>query len=323
MYIGLTGRVEHAQETTFGTAVTCDAALPVISCDLHRVVPNTVVPRLYQSPGSFAPTEEFRTADRVEGTIVTEAFASGLGRFLEVAFRKNVSTTGSGPYVHVYALGLGSTKPSLSLNKVWYDTTAGAEKADKNEGCYIPSWTWECRTGSFAQWTFNIVGETNGGQTTPIGTGSAPVTSSLIPMYFDQAGSVAWNSVSIGLVRSMRISVDHAMPVRMGFGALTPKQPFPTGRAEVMVELEIDYDTNTFNAGLTTRTSSDLTVTFTSSSSAIYAWHIESATVQTVTNAVDQPGILTQRVTFRGFSDLTTEGVKLSITNSQASGVAG
>lgn len=320
-YLGFTGRVEHAQETTFGTAVTCDAAVPVISCDLHRVVPNDVVPRLYQAAASLAPTAEYRTADRVEGSIVMEAFTEGIGRFMEVAFRKDVVTAGAGPFTHTFMLGLGSTKSSLSLNKVWYDTATAGEKAVKFEGCYIPSWSFEVRTGSYAMWNFSIVGETSGAETTPIGTGSAPITTNVIPLYADQAGAVTWGS-AVGLVRSFRVSVDHSMPVRMGLGSLNPKAPFPTGRAQVSVDLEVDWDSALFNAGLTARTQQDLTVSFTSGSR-IYAWTLESGTVQTATSAVDTPGILSQRITLRGFSDLTTEAIKLVITNAQSSGVAG
>lgn len=322
-YLGHVGRVEHARETTYGSAVTCDAALAVISCDLHRVVPNEVAPILAQGLASLAPTEEFRTADRVEGSIVCPANCEGLGRFLEQAFRKDVTDGGTGPssYTHIYMLGLGATKPSLSLNKVWYDTGTAGEKAEKYEGCYIPSWTFEVRTGSFAQWTFNIVGETSGGETTPIGTGSAPLTTSPTALYFNQAGAVTWGS-AIGLVRSFRVTCDHSMPVRMGLGSLNPKAPYPTGRASVLVDLEVDWDSSLFNAGLSARTQQDLTVTFTSGTRS-YAWQLESATVQSASSPVDAVGILMQRVQLRAFTDLTTEGVKLTITNSTSSGVAG
>lgn len=321
-YQGITARLGHAQETTFGTAVARDASLPVISVDLHRVIPRADVPRLYQSASSYVAEYYYNQGDRVEGTVVVEALYEGLGRFLEVAFRKNVSTSGSGPYDHVYMLGLGSTKPSLTLEKVWYDTATAGDLAEVYEGCYIPSWSYEVRTGQYAQWSFSVVGETSGGQTSATAIGSAPITTTVVSAYFNESGAITWNGNTIGLVRMMRVSCDHSMPVRMGLGSLNPKQPFPTGRARVQIELEIDWDVAAFNAGLSAGTMGDFAVVFTSGTK-LQTWAGESCYIDSATAPVDTVGILTQRVVLIPRTDLTTEGLKLTIRNAQTSGVAG
>lgn len=321
-YFGYVGRCTHAQETTFGTAVTGDASVPFISMDVRRVPRRMPIPRLRHGVNSLVQVTTFTASDHVEGMLEVEAFAEGMGRFYELAFRKDVSTTGSDPYDHVYMMGpaAGPTKPSMTLGKVF--SSGAAEVADVYEGCVIPSWEFSSAINEPCRWRFNILGETSAGQGAAVAIGSAPISAATAFYFNNVTTQPTWNGTAVACTRRITISCDHNMPPRFGHGAVTPIQPFPTDRPRLRIALEIDWSETLFQAGLIANTVGDFSVVFTNGAR-IMTWNAESCYVDSATSAVDTPGILTQRIELIPQTDDTTEGLKMTMRNATASGVAG
>lgn len=318
--LGYRTRIANAQESTWGTAVARDASIRVVRHNIERKVSKKELPVLAHGTTSFAPSMHYTASDKVMGAMTVVFQLEGMGRFLEMAFRKAVATTGSNPYDHVYMLGLVSK--SMTLELVDWDHATAAEIAEVAEGCVCTGWTLEGRVGDPLMMTLNVVGQTTGGETTATAIGSAPYTTNGAPVLFHQATTkFTWNASAAALVRSFRIAVDHKLLVEEDFGSTNPVEPIPNGRAGITVELDLRWESAVYSAGMTAGTVADATMVFTVGSS-LLTINLESCYVDDVSTDRSTPGVISQRVRLVAQSDYTTEGVKFTVRNTQTSGVA-
>lgn len=318
--LGYRTRIAHSQEVTWGNAVARDGSLRVTRHNIERKVAKKKLPVLAHATTSLAQSMHYTASDKVMGSMTAVFQLEGMGRFLEMAFRKAVATTGSNPYDHVYMLGLASR--SMTLELVDWDHATAAEIAEVAEGCVCTGWTLEGRVGEPLTMTLNIVGQTTGGETTATAIGSAPYTTNGAPVLFHQATTkFTWNASAAALVRSFRITVDHKLLIEEDFGSTNPVEPIPNDHAAITVELDLRWESAVYSAGMTSGTVADASMVFTVGSS-LLTINLESCYVDDVSTDRSTPGVISQRARLVAQSDGTTEAVKFTVRNTQTSGVA-
>lgn len=308
-------RVATGRESTWGTAVTPDRSFRVISSTMERDVPKTPRPYLLHATSSTNSRKHFRTADNAGGTIVYEFGLEGTGTLLADMFGGAATDAGAGPYTHTYKLALGQMV-GQTIQVSWYDDDAGADRGEVFEGCVAARSEFSCRIGETARLTVDYIAETSGGITSSLtAIGSAPYTTNDLPCIFNQAGAIVWNSATVAVVTGIRVIADHKIERRPKIGALTTAKPLKAAHAEIVVELDCEWEGTTFDAGLTADTEANFTVTFTNGS-AILAITGYTAYVTKCSRPINSAGIIRQTVTLVCQSDGTNEGLQFVVTNS-------
>lgn len=310
-------RGAYGRESTWGTAVTPSRSFRLVSSTLERVVPKERRPYLLHATSSANTRAHIRTADNVAGTVVYEFGHEGMGPLVADAFGAAPTTSGAGPYVHTYKLGIGQMV-GATLQTSWYDNDTGTERGEIFEGLVASRAEWSVRIGESARLTVDYMGQTSGGETgTLTDTTTAPYTTNDLPALFNQAGSVVWNSVTLAVVTSIRVSIDNKLTLRPFIGSLNTAKPLRNDHCEIMVELDLEWQGTVFDTGLTADTEASFTVTFTNGS-AILAITGHNAYVERCSRPISTAGLIRQTVTLRCQSNGTNEGVSFVETNSQS-----
>jgi len=310
-------RCAYGRETTWGTAVTPDRSFRIVRWSMKRDVPKVKRPYLLHSTASTNVRKHFRTADNAGGQVEYEFNLEGMGPLLADAFGAAPTTSGAGPYVHTFKLGLGQTV-GATLQGTWYDDDAAADRGEIFEGCVASRTELSWRIGETGRMVVDYIAETSGGITSTLtAVGSSPYTANDLPAIFNQAGNIVWNSATVAVVRSVKITIDHKIERRPKIGALTTAKPLKSDHADILVELECEWEGTTFDAGLTADTEASFTVTFTNGSASV-AITAHNAYVDSCDQPISGAGIVSQTVRLRAQSDGTNEGIQFALTNSQS-----
>lgn len=311
-------RIAYGRESTWGTAVTPDRSFRAISSTVERDVGKAMREYLLHGATSRHGREHGRTHDNAGGTLAFEALLEGMGTVWADCFGAAPSTSGAGPYVHTYAFALGQMV-GATLQVSWYDNDTGTERGEIFEGAVCGGWRFSSRVGEVAaKLEVDYFCETSGGETgTLTDTTTAPFTTNDRTISFNQTGNVTWNSNNFAVVTGIRIVCDHGLQRRPKHGGLTTAKPIP-GRTTTSIELEIEWEGSVADAGLTADTSANFTVTYTNGTASA-AWTGYSCYVEKCSRPISGgPGLVRQTVILRPQISSGNEGIKLAITNSQA-----
>src|SRR5687768_9626779 len=128
----MAGQMGLKSETTFGTGVTPDIFVPVLSA-------NATIDEGYIRSNGIRAGRRTRTPARlgarvVGGTVTTELYNGSIATLLKHAFGA-VATTGAGPYTHTYTPGAHLAK-SFTM-QLGIEDTAGTVNPFTFTGCKI------------------------------------------------------------------------------------------------------------------------------------------------------------------------------------------
>ena len=298
----------YADESTHGTAVSRDHWRPLVSAGLQTQIEKQARPDLLVSGGSPVSGGHHSVRSVSGGPVSLLATYNSIGELLKSALGV-AATSGSGPFVHTYTLGVDL--PSLTL-----ELLRGTGKSEIFEGSKINQMVLSCSPGQPMQMDLDFISETSQARGT---AGTATYTTDLL-ILASHAGSLAFGGDTFAL-KSMRLTLNNNLERREKLGALESQEPNRSDFAEVILEVELDAvsgSNDTLLADHLADTQGDAVITFTSSPS-IFEITVHNAYVVAASDPINGAGVISQSATLRGESDGTDLGLKIKVTNANSS----
>jgi hypothetical protein len=304
LQFGRSAFIKYAEETTYGTPVSATISNRVTSVSLSRSQERERTTSLSQSAAAFA-LGTFDGFEQAGGTIEMPVFYKGLGQLIKCAVG-GATTTGGGPYTHVY-------EPSTTLPSLSIIFQRGTGSHEKFEGCLINTMSISCEAGAEASASFEIIAETAGARDSAI----TPTFGDGSQMFHHQAGVLAFNGVDY-TVRSFEFSLDNKLERVNNLGSKLTGEPQISDVREVMITATLDLsDNNLYNAQLA-NTQSDVTLTFTAGADSC-AFLLRNAKITEYSDDVNSFGRIERTVTFMGLATTSETAFKITIINDDAS----
>lgn len=305
-------------ETTYGTDGTVDRwihANDITVTEKMMVVPQ---PSLFQSSGSSNNRFSSLGPNTVELSAKLLPMYTGFGTIFQAALG-TLSTTGAGPYVHVYKL---SATDAASLTVEVPDGDGG--NADTYGGFMTSSveFSVDAGPGNYAFFTIKGLCQKWLSRTTtstPTFTGSGTST----PVLYYQSGNLAFNSANY-LPKSFKAACDLKYSRVDVLGSQNTAQPGRSDFASCTATMVLEFTDAQFAALMVAHragTASDLTYTFTSGAASML-FTLHDAKITDVGRPIAGASRISTTVTWMGFSDGTDEGISITVTNGQSSGLA-
>ena len=315
-YAGRGASVGIGEEVTWGTPVAFTNWLRLTSATMTRDITREVDPTM----GTDAAVAH------VELGAVTFIASETAGLSIEFPFSYDdstlmllkhalgtVATTGAGPYVHTFTLA--TPLPTGLTAEIITGTSA---KSEDFEGGKIASWEISGEAGKALMCSFDLICETSIARATK----SSPTYSSAgLRAYHHQVGAISWNARTPKMV-SFKISGDNGIDRRQLLGSSDTAEPSPENPIAISCEITIEYDSVTGDniyADYIAQTAADLAFTVTGTTNNAVTFTIHNAIITSHSMPVSSRGKLTQTLTFTGYGDGTDHGVKIAITNDNAS----
>lgn len=315
-YVGRNSAVGFGVESTWGTAVSRTHWYRLVSASVKREVSKVGRGVLNESTGSANRRSHYISSDFISATVEILVGYEGLGLLLQQIVRRAPSTTGPSGSIYTHVFHLGVTDPvGLTMEVI-----AGTGSAQVYEGCVITKAVFKIEAGGLMRLTLDLIGETSGGET---GAGTPSYTTSELEVLHHQAGTISFNSVNY-TAKSLTWTVDHKLARRQLLGSKLTKQPLPSDFADVMLDVELEYDSDSgaLHAALSADTQGDATITFTGASSRTFTVLAHNAYLESVDQPQNTVGVLPLSARFRCESDGTDEGLKITVQNTQSSATA-
>ena len=306
-YQGRSGAIGFAEESTWGTAVSRSNWRPVISSALQRVP--SVVPRTDLHAGGPTRRSKFIEREEAGGDVSVLATYDNIGMLLKAAMG-SVSTSGSGPYTHVYTLA--QTLPSLTIENI----RGTATNSEVFEGCKVTSMGLECSAGTEMVMSLGFIAETAAARASA-GTPSFAGTENVVLHH--QSGQLTFNSVAYDIA-GFNLSLTTGIDRRDLLGSKLTKEPLRTGYAEISLSISLEAADALYTA-VNAGTESDATITWTSGASSI-AFNVQNSYIESASDPISDAGIVSQDVVFRGLSDGSDHGLSITVVNGNSSGTA-
>lgn len=234
---GLSGQLGIKSESTFGTAVTVDTFIPIVSEGIKNNIAR-LVPQ-----GIFAGR---RTASRwkaggstIGGPITLELYNKPLAALMNHMFGA-VDTTGTGPYVHEYTPG-DLTGQSFTA-QVGVPDEGGTVRAKTYAGCKVASWELACAIGEIPRLTLTVSAKT---EVTDTALASASYLTGIEPFAFTEASLTVGGS-PLARVRSMTLRGDNGLAVdRHGIGSASVAEQKENGLRQYGGTISSDFESLT------------------------------------------------------------------------------
>lgn len=314
-YLGNSAAAGFGEETTWGTAVSRTHWFRLISESMKRTVGKVPRPVLSEASSSRNRKSHYTKEDKAGGSIEILVGYEGFGLLLKHILHGSPSTTGpsGGIYTHTYKLASAPPTGGLTI-----EIRRGNGTAEVFEGCRITKATFKLEAGGLMRVTLEIIAETSGGR---VSAGSPTFTTNELDVIHHQAGSVSWNSQTY-TPKSLEFMVDNKFATRQLLGSSLTKEPKPSDFVDVLCKLDLEWENDNLNTGLTADTESDLTITFTGTASRTIAFTLHNAFLEDVADPVNTVGVISQNASLRGQSDGTDEGFQVVIANTQSSATA-
>lgn len=313
--IGFGTAVGIALESTWGTAIAHGSIvnwLRVTSLSLAREVEYVDRPHL----GTTRTTPEarrthFLASDKVAGGFEWIASYDDSTTMMMVHALGTVATTGTAaPYTHTCTLGPLPT--GLTVEGLY-----GNQANEIFEGCKINTLTLSIEAGGLMTAAVELLGQTSGGL---IASAAATHTAAGEPITFSHAGTFSFNSVNYTL-KSLEITLDNKLTERMLLESANTLEPTRSDFPEVTMTATLEFGSNNLYSAMIADTESDAAITFTGAGDNAMTFTLHNAYVVSATQPVSSAGVLEQTVTFRGQSDATDLGLKVAMSNDNASAI--
>ena len=307
---GRSAFIKYAKESSYGTPVSTTISNRVTSVSMSRSQERERTTHLSQSDAGFA-VATFDAFEVAGGSIEMPVFFRGMGLLIEVACGANVSTTGSGPYTHVFEPRDISTSPTL--DSLTMEVQRGTGQMEKFEGCMVTSFTFSCEAGAEASVSVEVIAETAATRASAI----SPSFGTGAQIFHHQAGTLSYNSNTY-TVRSFEFSIDNKLERVNNLGSKLTGQPQISDVREVMITCTLDLeDSNLYNSQLD-GDSSDVELAFTSGDDSI-TFLLRNAKIIDYSDDVTSFGRIERTVSFMGIAG-TNPAFKVTLVNEDSTG---
>jgi hypothetical protein len=309
-YIGDGSAVGFGVEVTRNTGVSRTHWFRLVSFTGGRKIESSPRAVLAESTGNLLPRRKFKKSDRSKGQLVIELTYEGWGLIWAYALHKDFTTAGTGPYTHTGLLGKDYAK-SLTMEVIHGDGDAVVYV-----GVVFSKLVLDVQPGMPVKATIDWIAYSSAGMV----SAGTPAFGTSVEANGGEAGTIGWNSLTPAC-RSMRWTIDHKLTDRQLLGAYTTALPKPSGRPEVAVDVEAEYESDDFRAAHLAGTGADLEVEFTNDTTTI-TLTAEDAYLDDHAIDLNTVSVLPEKLRFLALSNGTTGGLSVVLVNSQASAVA-
>lgn len=244
-------------EGTFGTPVTPDVFLPLVSESLTQEIEPLESEGLMVGR-RFLDSDQWKQGPKtVSGDLQFEVYEQSIGTLLKHCLG-SVNTTGAGPYTHVITPG-SLTGLGLTI-QIGRPDTGGTVRPFTYAGCKITSWELAVEAGQIATFGISVVGTV--AETTGTALASASYAAQATTPFV--ANQVSVNSIG-GTATNMKgftLSGDNGLDTDRRFlGSALPAQPLEANRRDYTGEVSLEFSSLTDYQRYTGATEADILLT--------------------------------------------------------------
>lgn len=230
----MAGSVGWKSETVWGTGVIPDIFMPVLSADM-------TIDEGYLRSNAIRGGRRTRSLGRLGAKTVGATVDMELPNLSLATLLKHVlgavSTSGAGPYEHVFTAGEHSGK-SLTV-QVGIEDSGGTVQPFTLTGTKVNSATLSCSVGELAQLSVDL---TSRDYTTGTALASPSYAAGLIPFTFVE-GSVEVNGSPVASARSATLTINKGLKVdRHVLGSRLIREQVEQDHFEITTEISADFD---------------------------------------------------------------------------------
>ena len=309
-------------ESTFGTAVTITNWLEPIEFTPTETVTN-YQPQNLRRLGGFMITGPQVTKMEYTLSWSGEFCYDFQGMLLEAAMGNAVSTSGAGPYVHVYDPADAASEPAKFLTVEGGLGTSGNSVLYR--GTCVNTFALNIAPNETVKYSVDcIVQQANDAASEGTATyGALTYVNDAVDFV-----SATWNGITLSddELGSITVTLNNNLQPSFALGSLYTNIPFYSGDGrQVEVVMDIQYAATIGNAlrdGNKAGTQSDLVIQYTSGANDVLITvrnaFVDSNSIPAVADADD----MRYSATFRGVSDTTDPAITIQVTNASSSGIA-
>lgn len=228
-------QIGYASETTYGTAVTPSAFLPLVSESIAATRERLESAAVLAGRKVITSEQWNGGPMAVDGDVQHELYANGLG-ILFLHMFGSVATSGPGPYVHEFTPGPLDGK-GLTV-QVGRPGTGGVVHPFTYSGCKVVDWEIACSSGEIATLGLTVAGR---GESTSMGLATASYPSGASkPLKFNHASvTLAGDAAE---VTGLTISGANGLKTDRRFLSDERRaEPLEEGRREYTGTLDVEF----------------------------------------------------------------------------------
>jgi hypothetical protein len=323
--IGSIGLVETAAFGTLPTSTDPIAWAHAAEVSMNPVTDQVTVETL-AGPASGGESARFVTLVRAAGTVRIPLSYEDIGAWLEWAMGKDVATSGSGPYTHVYAIS--PNVPHRSLVFV-YQAADGTTLQDEYYGCQVEGLSISVDANGVGYATFTISAGVAVRSTVyqrAVASTETPAATALttsVVLLGQHGGALSFNSDNRE-ARSLVFEVSRTLDRAGSFGFTGPDEGVLAGPVigrMTVTRVADEADSASLEAAHVAGTRATCSIVFTSGSKT-FTFALSQANIISMERPMASGGAAIETIVFQAQSLSGSDyGAKLTVVNSQSSGV--
>jgi hypothetical protein len=317
--IGTDRAVGMALETTWGTAVSPPTHwAPVTSLGLAQSYDRRKSPLMGRRIGGGRVLRDFATlASDVAGTIgfIPTYDDTWFGLLLDACFYGTPSTSGAGPYQHVWTLGNEVEDFEGLTLEVIRGRHASLAMHEIFEGCLVSEFTLSAVSRDWCALEVGFMGQTSGG----LVAGNSPSVTLGEEMVGDHPGVFAFNGNNHTL-RSISLTVNHSLTTVPALGQVVSARMAAGAEAAMVTgQLQLDWADHNLYTEFRAATQGNGTITLQGTGNNSLAIQIDNMFLRTHDFPADGHGLQTLTVDFEALADASDTGLQFTLQNDNAS----
>ncbi len=307
--------IKLGEESTYGNiAGAMNVDNRIISASFQKTQEKERKTHLSQSGGGGFQNGHFEAFLNCGGSIDLPLLYEGTGMLIKAAVG-NATTSGSGPYEHLYIPTADGTVPSLSI--ALQRGTGISNSKEIFLGCKVASMSISGSAGEEITASFEIIAQDSQSR-------AAALTSSFgsgKQMFHFECGNLSYSGNSFAM-KSFEFTLDNKLERRNVLGDKKTLEPVVSDVKDVTLSVTLEMEDNLLFDNFIAGTQSDAVFTLTNSDGDACEITIRNAYVVDYDDPINTFGPIERSMTFVGESDAVDEAIQIKITNQQASAVA-
>lgn len=306
--------IKLGEESTYGTiAGAMGVDNRIISASFQKTQEKERKTHLSQSGGGGFQNGHFEAFLNCGGSIDLPLLYEGTGMLIKAAVG-NATTSGAGPYEHLYIPTADGTVPSLSI--ALQRGTGISNSKEIFLGCKVASMNISGSAGEEITASFEIIAQDSQ-------TRAAALSSSFgsgKQMFHFECGNLSYSGNSFAM-KSFEFTLDNKLERRNVLGDKKTLEPVVSDVKDVTLSVTLEMQDNLLFDNFIAGTQSDAVFTLTNGTD-ICEITIRNAYVVDYDDPINTFGPIERSMTFVGESDAVDEAIQIKITNGQSSAIA-
>ena len=307
--------IKLGEESTYGTiAGAMGVDNRIISASFQKTQEKERKTHLSQSGGGGFQNGHFEAFLNCGGSIDLPLLYEGTGMLIKAAVG-NATTSGAGPYEHLYIPTADGTVPSLSI--ALQRGTGISNSKEIFLGCKVASMNISGSAGEEITASFEIIAQDSQ-------TRAAALSSSFgsgKQMFHFECGNLSYSGNSFAM-KSFEFTLDNKLERRNVLGDKKTLEPVVSDVKDVTLSVTLEMEDNLLFDNFIAGTQSDAVFTLTNSDGDACEITIRNAYVVDYDDPINTFGPIERSMTFVGESDAVDEAIQIKITNQQSSAIA-